>query len=194
MTIARIRPPRTTSSIMVAVNKPCKSGLHFPGSCAWEDSSVMTRTRRIEAIMPTTRNGSATSAPSVKETRTVCRISITIRTSRIRSIVTTSESEAPRSIAACQSALAALNVPRKRHEREQEAEDEIGKHLDAQKGSGGQRPDPGCFPVRLRAIHAGSRFTSTGNRPFLNAKHDGSLTPRWPPGHRGTASVGGSQR
>ena len=70
-TIATINPPNTQSSIIEELTSPCASGDHFPGSLACEDSNVITRTRRIDAIRPTIRKGSQTSAPSLNETRTV---------------------------------------------------------------------------------------------------------------------------
>ncbi len=92
MTMTRISTARTRSSSMVARSRACESVVHLPGSLAWEDSSVMTSTRRIEAIRPTIRNGSHTRVPDRNDTRTVCRISTTMSTKSSRSIATTSAS------------------------------------------------------------------------------------------------------
>jgi hypothetical protein len=64
ITMISIRPPSTPNSSVVELNRACVSGVHLPGLLTCDDSSVITQTRRIDAISPTIRNGSHTSVPA----------------------------------------------------------------------------------------------------------------------------------
>ena len=140
----------------------------------------MTSTRRIDAISPTTRNGSQTSAPWLKETRTVWRISMTIKTSKIRSMVTTSGSEAPSSRRRLREGEHGADSPDNRDDREQQAENEIGRDLDAQKRPAGDLAGPIGFldrPSGFPSLHADS-LAALMEVSFLHP-NGASLAPRW---------------
>ena len=91
---------------MVARNWSGIVPAHSLRRIASELSSVITSTRRIEAISPTMRNGSAVSVPVRMEARTVCRISISMSTNSSRSTISNTACEPVQSSMPCQSTTA----------------------------------------------------------------------------------------
>ena len=76
----RMSKPSNPSSIMLARNMPASSAEKDQAFVRFAASSVITRMRRIEAIRPTTRNGSVTKKWERMDIRTVCKISTSIST------------------------------------------------------------------------------------------------------------------
>ncbi len=71
ITITKTSLPRTPSSSMVEFRIAWLSVDHLLGRLACEDSSVITRTRLIDAIRPMIRKGSQTRTPERNDTRSV---------------------------------------------------------------------------------------------------------------------------
>src|SRR5712691_7380878 len=78
----RTNSPSKPSSTMEARKILAPWVDHVPSLVRVAASRVITRIRRIEAIRPTTRNGSVTKMCERMETRTVCRISTSISTTK----------------------------------------------------------------------------------------------------------------
>ena len=83
---ARINTPITANSSIAPCTIASLCGVHPLGFVASEVCSVITSTRRIDAISPTIKNGSGVRPPVRIDARTVCNTSTSSSTNSSRSI------------------------------------------------------------------------------------------------------------